>query len=241
MGEIFSKCIISGDLYEFYEFSTPVKTGSRKSAEIREDSLTDSEKMENRKRSLIRTKKNIKRYLHCNDDLLYFWTLTFKDNVKDVDCANRLFKQFIQRLRYVYPDIKYLSVVEYQKRGAVHYHIIVDEWVSFDFMSSLWNNGYVLVKKVNDRRHLVNYLLKYFTKISSTDKRLWNKKIFFRSRNLTMPEEYNNMSVVDFSTIVKNKMIENWKGSYKFKCRIGSFDSDFIGRINFWIYDLSIH
>ncbi|MGM9458151.1 rolling circle replication-associated protein, partial [Lacticaseibacillus rhamnosus] len=55
-----------------------------------------------------------------------FVTFTFAENVKDIDQANREWKKFVQRLRRRYGDFKYLSVIEFQKRGAVHYHMISD-------------------------------------------------------------------------------------------------------------------
>ena len=55
-----------------------------------------------------------------------FVTLTFRENIKDVKVANSLFKAFIRRLKKVYKELLYVSVIEFQdknNRGAVHYHI----------------------------------------------------------------------------------------------------------------------
>ncbi|GAI10009.1 unnamed protein product, partial [marine sediment metagenome] len=43
-----------------------------------------------------------------------------------MDITNREFKKFIQRLRYQYGDFKYMAVIEFQDRGAIHYHMISD-------------------------------------------------------------------------------------------------------------------
>jgi len=238
MDEIFSKSFISGDYFEYYSFKTPVKKSKVKQAKDRND-LSDSEKLANRHQSLIRVKKNLKRFLYCNTDLLYFWTFTFRNNVDDINYANRFFKKFTQRLRYKYPDIKFIAVVEFQKRGAVHYHVVLNQYVDFYEMSGIWRYGFCLVKRVNNRRHLVNYVLKYLKKFSPKDRRLWGKKVYHTSRNLIKPDDFTNMSMSEFASLVEKRMVDNWAHCSNFKVHSGSFVSDYIGEVHFWIYDLS--
>ena len=238
MEKIFSKAFISGDYFEYYSFKTPIKKSKAKQTKDRRD-LSDSEKLANRHQSLVRIRKNLKRFLYCNTDLLYFWTFTFRDNVDDIDCANRLFKKFIQRLRYKYPDIKYIAVVEFQKRGAVHYHVVLNQRVDFYEMSGIWRYGFCLVKRVNNRRHLVNYVLKYLKKVSPKDRRLWGKKVYHTSRNLNKPEDVTNMSMCDFAFLLRERMAKNWLNVSNFKVRSGSFVSDYVGEVQFWVFDLS--
>ena len=55
-----------------------------------------------------------------------FITLTFTDNISDLTVAHGHFEQWVKKVRRVYPDFMYLGVPEFQKRGAVHYHVMTN-------------------------------------------------------------------------------------------------------------------
>lgn len=243
--EIKTKIVVAGNLLEFYEFEQPIKKSPHKLHSPPRKDLTDSEKMENRHRSLMRIKTNIKRYFHCNDDLNRFVTLTFKDEIRDVSLANTCFKQFIQRLRHRYPKIKYLAVVEFQDKnrgGVVHYHLVINVYIDNKELREIWRNGFVRINHINDRHHLICYVSKYFSKNKASDRRLWGQKAFFRSKNLQVWVTMNNVTYEDFDNIVTSKA--NARVAFgisrkKFIVKEGSYVSDYIGRVNIWSYDLS--
>jgi hypothetical protein len=240
--EIKTKIVVAGNLLEFYEFEQPIKKSPHKLHTPARKDLTDDEKMENRRRSLMRIKTNIKRYFHCNDDLNRFVTLTFKKNITDLSVANACFKRFIQRLRFNYPDIKYLAVVEFQERGAIHYHLVINRYIKNQKLREIWRNGFVRINHINDRHHLICYVSKYFTKNKASDRRLWGQKAFFRSKNLQVWVTMNNITYEDFDNIVTSKA--NARVAFgisreKFIIKEGSYTSDYIGKVNVWSYDLS--
>lgn len=60
-----------------------------------------------------------------------FFTCTFKEEIKDLERANKEFKKFIQRLNYFFTDkeqfLEYVAVPELQlenDRGVWHYHVL---------------------------------------------------------------------------------------------------------------------
>jgi hypothetical protein len=55
-----------------------------------------------------------------------FTTLTFRENLHNIKEANYEFLKFIKRVKYKFGDFKYLAVIEFQDRGAIHYHMISD-------------------------------------------------------------------------------------------------------------------
>jgi len=108
--------------------------------------------------------------------------------------ANNEFKKFIQRLKYNYGDFRYLVVVEFQKRGAIHYHMLSDfGYIEQYDLEKIWGNGFVWINdllKVNKGKPVDNvgaYIVKYMNK-NIIDKRLMGKKAYFTSRNLIRPE-----------------------------------------------------
>jgi uncharacterized short protein YbdD (DUF466 family) len=90
--------------------------------------------------------------------------------------------------------VKYVSVPEFQKRGAVHYHAVFfnlplinlrDEFQTGDFASN-WEHGFIKAKKIAGVPNVGNYMTKYMTK-DATDRRLVGRKKYFATRGLIQP------------------------------------------------------
>ena len=142
-----------------------------------------------------------------------FLTLTFKENVNDIDKANLEFKKGIRKLTASYPGLKYLCVPEFQKRGAVHYHLLVNVPVgheslpvreektlynlktnrttkinSYDF--PWWPHGYSSafdLTTTDEKFSVAAYMTKYFWK--DIDNRLFGRRKVMYSKNLEKPKE----------------------------------------------------
>ena len=69
-------------------------------------------------------------------------TLTFPNHSKDPTQQLReiykAFKNFILRLRRVNKKIKYIRVIELHKSGFPHIHLVVNKYVSLQFISEAW-------------------------------------------------------------------------------------------------------
>ena len=137
------KLVFSGDTVYHYHFEKPVNYGEKieknKKVEV-EDEYVEKEKPtkeDNRKRAMWRARN--KMILTTNSNFnkwkdkdgkeckSAFLTLTFEENIIDIKRANYEFTKFIQRLNnhitgYKKSYLKYVNAIEFQKRGAVHYH-----------------------------------------------------------------------------------------------------------------------
>lgn len=133
-------------------------------------------------KSLNRAKNKIKEIIMLNvEKNTAFITLTYAENLQDHTISSKLFDLFIKRYRYIQKDLKYLSVVEYQKRGAIHYHLMVFNYKGHD-ISKLWDHGFSYVKRLtewHDSDKVSNYMGKYLSKQSIE----FNKKLYTASRN----------------------------------------------------------
>lgn len=137
----------------------------------------------------------IARIVDCNfDNKTKFVTLTFKENIQDINETNREFKNFIQRLNYYLyktkiQSLKYIATWEKQKRGAIHYHIIFFDfpYIAKEKLQDLWTHGFIKINRidVDSRENRGRYLSKYFGK--DLDLKEHKKKAFFKSQNLKMP------------------------------------------------------
>jgi hypothetical protein len=91
----------------------------------------------NRVRSIRRARQNLRLAIMCigADRLL---TLTFKENLCDVLRARRIFKTFVRLMRLTIPGWQYVVVHEFQKRGAVHFHLAVRGFQKIRYVRKQW-------------------------------------------------------------------------------------------------------
>jgi hypothetical protein len=187
-----------GDIYEFYIYEIPVFIGFQKSnCELGRDT-TEEVKIENRIKVVTRIRNRVRRLTLANfNENSKFFTATFAENITDMEFANYEFMKFIQRLKYHYGDFKYLVVVEFQDRGAIHYHMISDfGYIKHSELAKIWGNGFVWIRdllKSNNGKPVDNvgaYIVKYMNK-DVLDERLMGKKAYFTSRNLKRPEIFH--------------------------------------------------
>jgi len=189
------KMIVTGHVLEVYEYEkTPVLPSEKKklkSNNLNLDNIEFDNKLTDRQNNMQKARNRVRRLITANfDENSKFITLTFKDNLKDVKQANYEFMKFIQRMRYRYGSFKYITVIEFQKRGAVHYHMISDlPYIENDELRKIWGHGFV---KINDISHVDNvgaYMIKYMTK-DNADMRLQGLKSYQTSKNLIRPIEF---------------------------------------------------
>ncbi|MGT2959369.1 Rep protein [Streptococcus bovimastitidis] len=186
------------------EIDTSHVTLKEKQKRRKFDELTADEQEEKLKR-ISKNRKNSKwklqRLIDCNyDNKTSFLTLTTKENIKDRIEFNTMFDKFIKRLNYyIYHSkkrqLKYIAVLERQKRGAWHAHILLFNF-PFVLHSSLletWGHGAVRINKLDsldDSSNAGRYVAKYMEKgIGQELLDSLGKKAFYSSRNLNRPEE----------------------------------------------------
>ena len=109
----------------------------------------------------------------------------------DLQLANYEFLKFVKRWQYKLGyKLQYSVVVEFQKRGAVHYHSIfynIPHKVNLNDLRAVWGLGSVNVKRINHVDNVGAYMVKYMSK-NSDDERLKGQKMYFNSRGLKKPE-----------------------------------------------------
>lgn len=157
--------------------------------------------------SLSRTRSEIRRivmtnawqYLDANGKPIVpkFLTLTFKENIRNLQEAVAELKKFVRRFNAAFDDVlleplKYLCVPEFQERGAVHYHMILFNLPflgkeEFSRIRELWPDRFELkgIAKTNDTQKVIGYVSKYVSK-QTADGRFFGQKRYFCSRDLKL-------------------------------------------------------
>lgn len=152
-------------------------------------------------KNITRSKLQCQRLAKCNaKEWKTFITLTIADNITDIDIANKKLNCFTHKVKRVFKDFKYICIPEFQKRGAVHYHMLTNIDISNkDLIYSqennkrykhikYWIDGYDKVDVLDDDiKKVIGYISKYMTK--DIDDRLFNKRRYHYSNNLKKPIE----------------------------------------------------
>jgi len=189
-------------------------------------------------KNINRSKLEMQRLIKTNEDVFKtFVTLTFEDNVTDISYANDKFTNWRRYIKKVKSDFKYVCVPEFQKRGAVHYHLLTNiDYTDFSLFSkeekriykpgkgwsifrtlNSWSHGFSNVQDM-ENVNVVGYLTKYMTK--DIDDRLWGHRRYLYSQNLKKPSvsylDLETANVTDF-LMFHDKLkdyTENYKGMY---------------------------
>lgn len=176
-------------------------------------------------KNIIRSKLQCQRIAKANiKEWSSFITLTFADNVKDIKEANKQFNIWRTNISKIKTDFKYLAVPEFQKRGAVHYHILSN--ISLEDTNIItkqkdndnyydvrfWTYGFSAFDDVRgDIKKIIGYLSKYMTK--DVDERLYGHRRYLCSQNLIKPSlSYidldNENDLIYFTNLITNKNLD---------------------------------
>jgi len=122
-------------------------------------------------------------------------TLTYRENITDLDKAWTDLKAFSRKMKSEFNESwQYICVPEFQKRGAVHFHMAISGFFPVNKVRKLWRD---VVKEGNiditspraidknswNPKRIANYLAKYITKNDSVK---FNKRRY-SSTNIQAP------------------------------------------------------
>lgn len=224
------KIIHCGDTYQVYKFD---RTRSKENKTDRDipskvsikdidtDDIYKPDRVEEVKPILlsnaIRSNLNCQRIAKANrDSWESFITLTFEENLTDIVKANKIFNSWVSNVRKLKKDFKYIAVPEFQKRGAVHYHILSNlgtndtnvilpqkertektKDITTLYDVKYWSKGFARVDFIKGNyKKIYSYICKYMTK--DIDNKLFGKHRYFNSQNLNKPrEEFLDLSNED--------------------------------------------
>lgn len=230
------KYIVTGDIIEVYNYQyyTCGSGGARQRGEA-----TEENKQKNYANTNQRRRDTIRRLACCNFNNKYdkFLTLTFADNKTDVKECNVLFKAFIRKLRTFEPKLKYLAVIEFQERGAVHYHVLLNiPYIPQETLQDLWGHGFVFINAITHVDNIGAYVVKYMTK-DNTDTRLRGQKAYLFSTNLKKPQKVINHDLKSFD-ILEDKLYEKYNLDKIRPIYASNYDTQILGHCEYKQYNL---
>lgn len=237
------KFIESGNRLEIYRYDKGIVTDRGCNNQNGRIGKEGKEKMtdKNRRETLNKARNQIIRLVNCNSDLTTFITLTYKDNMQDLTRSKKDLAGCIRKMAKFWPDLKYLYVLEYQSRGAIHYHMLCNIPVPVKtakpkhikpqeqkdlenyFHRIFWPHGFVDVRDLSQEGntnvglYVSVYLVEDLYKLD-----LQGNRCYAYSKNMERPKEStmfipcDNVDLIqDFSQWYNINYMSNYHISYK--------------------------
>ena len=251
------KIIHSGQRCEIYKYKRAIMQGREvmnKYGRKGNDQITEKKTEQNRREVLNRARNKIIRLISCNEDMQTFITLTYRDNMQDLSTSKEHLHLTLMKLSKTFNDFKYLYVLEFQDRGAIHYHMLCNIELYFEtakhnqlkpkcqkdfenyFREAFWQHGFCDVRnlKSEGNTNIALYVSCYLVEdLMRLD--LKGAKCYGYSRNLKKPEEiktYTKQSP-DEILIEASKNYEcKYASSYDKKSVFG--DEEFVDVVNYF-------
>lgn len=184
------KKVKSGNITELYIYENPIYYDYQKFSNIHQGSRIKPDDWQGKEDfSLQRARQKIRRLIWANRTRhMKFLTLTYRTNMQDLKTFYNDFKIMQQNLKYQNIKLRYLYVLEYQERGAIHCHMVVfnSEYIPANIIEKAWGKGFIKINQIKDIKNLGAYVCKYLTKESMAE---YNSKSFHTSRGLNQPTE----------------------------------------------------
>ncbi|MGX1195505.1 rolling circle replication-associated protein [Metabacillus sp. SLBN-84] len=210
------------------------------------------DRKEERRKQTLRDAKNTARRIALNnfDSSSLFVTLTYAENMTDIGQADKDFAQFVQLLNEDFDKKhKYFAVREFQDRGAIHYHMLIDLDITWDrddkerreYFERLvhdiyWHHGWVDLKRLDyyeegrKKRKMYNpegtvdnvgaYIVKY---MDIDDGRLKGHKAYLTSAGLERPKVYTG---IEAEAVIAAYELDTKKETFT-----NSYESEYLGKI----------
>jgi len=234
MGHI--KVIRSGNFLEIYEYekNVPIRRRPRRDLITKRDRRSITRTSD----SIRRAGKSFRRLVRANlvgNETPTLLTLTMYETLP-LSTSSKFFNRFIDRLRRsVGHEFRYIAVPEFQKRGAVHFHILIwgldHKYAQTEhqtrYFSRIWLRGFCDCVVTDGHPKLAGYLSKYMQK-GMSDIRLSGKKAYYASSNILRPMStatgnpfikdiiYKNLVPVD-NCLHEHEFMTQWLGKCYYK------------------------
>lgn len=196
------RIVVSGSKVELYEYVKPICVEFEREHAVEKNQTPESKK---RVDNLLRARRRVRQLVWCNiTPHSKFLTLTYRDTMLEVKRFRRDWQTFLQAMRRKGHDLRYLYVIERQKKrgvkegneGTIHAHVIVfnDEFIPLQDVLTCWRHGNVDLKMLDGLREQDGervrdagaYVCKYVTKEAVVE---WGQRCFSTSLGLSQPEE----------------------------------------------------
>lgn len=174
-------------VYRYSDGTMEMGYSSNNSHKAKHPSLSASASSDNSGRTTVRAKSFVRRLVLTMGGKALL-TLTYRENQTDYNQAKKHFQDFARRARRHFGTFRYVAVPETQKRGAWHFHVVLDRYYRANDIRAIWEHGNIDLQKVRSAKSAARYLTKYLSKTFDGE---WpaNEPRYLRSRNIKLNTE----------------------------------------------------
>lgn len=247
------KAIQSGERIEIYKYSIAQEINHKGRNGTGRNGKGNTNKEKNRRETLNKARNNIIRLVNCNPDLTTFISLTYKENMQDITFSKKHLNKLFKELQRDFEEFKYLYVLEYQQRGAIHYHLLCNMPIYIEtakskelkpklqkilenqFHEQYWSYGWVDIRdlKQEGNSNVGLYVSVYLVEdLYNID--LKGSKCYGYSRNLIKPQEYKYMTSQDPVEILENYNDYNLKYTSNYNLQYQTEGKTIRGNVNYF-------
>ena len=175
------------EIRKYYTFRYGVKGEKRNAAYNRTSECQE-------RININEAKRKLRRLLNANfkeGDYLITGDFRKEERPEDSTALQKEMEKFIDRLRYRFKkngkELKYIYVKELGKKGACHFHMVINE-CPIKWLQECWKHGGIHVDPLFTEEYsaIANYFVKYSQKTIETEGALIGKR-YYASRNLKKP------------------------------------------------------
>lgn len=241
---MYTKIVWSGDEVETYNYKhEPRQNHKKKKQRVHRTASTDDRPRQRRGDNVQRARRSFKRIVQSTlfyHRQTFLVTLTTKE-VLDVRQGYKYLHEYVQKLRRkIGKEFCYIAVPEFQKRGAIHFHMLL--WnipISLfyneretRYLASIWGHGFLDIKLTDGSKRLIGYLTKYMTK-AFVEPKFAEMKAYTASRNVHRPQTFKGSMLLDYSKEILGTDLSTAIPVYTKK-----FDVQWMGECNYNKYKL---
>lgn len=244
----YTKAIIYGSILELYNYEANIRsvggkrTGVQSGARVQgvgiDSELGGKQRLQKRQDNQNRSLLEFRRLVIANISFStppVLVTVTYSTNQTDLGCGYEDWKTFARNMcKHFGKGIRYISVPEFQRRGAVHFHALywgLPQDIHLKerdtrLVASFWGQGYVDVYLTDGRENLAGYLSKYMSK-AYFDPRMFGRRMYRCSRNVLRPLVEKSVGMwylserygigVDNPACVDKSFVTKWLGTGRYR------------------------
>lgn len=221
--------VFNNPLVIFYEDENIDYRNMDNSNSVEKIPLTEEEEELEKERIKLKRFKEVRTKMRdyvLSNNFTHFWTLTQDekkisngdrfDDILALDNLKKFLKKVRQQAKRKDINFKYLVIPERHKNGALHFHVLsenypyelIDSGITFKkrplYNCKEWVYGFSSISEIRDKEKIANYIIKYITKDLMGQDLGRGRKKYWCSKGLSLPKtEY-------FEEDICSKMEANW-------------------------------
>ena len=138
---------------------------------------------------------------------ILFITLTISDTINTKIDHKKLLKNYIEKLQYTIGKFNYISKIEFQENGNIHWHIMQDKEVGWKIVRGIWNKTQIEYVNGYQKKMLKKYKNGFFfdTEMKTKSGEIIDYETQLRRYKIGTKANWRNPNSTDVKTINENE------------------------------------